>query len=202
MTKEEYVRILNELNKGRVPALVIRNVDTVTIVDEPPLPKSNSRYRMIIVNDVPIAGIWYRKDRPPLAPYQELDENGNRIKPDAEPRKRGNYTHGERAYSHVTSEVVDMLYKDGVKGNVVNQQAALFALTKYIEWGTGRFRKLRKDRKGNDKMQLQDIEKAIRRSKKVTKQTMDELIANGIVKVIDGEYYFVNGLISKGRKKQ
>jgi hypothetical protein len=95
-----------------------------------------------------------------------------------------------------------MLYQDGVKGNVVNQQAALFALTKYIEWGTGRFRKLRKDRKGNDKMQLQDIEKAIRRSKKVTKQTMDELIANGIVKVIDREYYFVNGLISKGRKKQ
>ena len=120
---------------------------------------------------------------------------------ETKPKKRGNYTHGERAYSHVTSEVVDMLYQDGVKGNVVNQQAALFALTKYIEWGTGRFRKLRKDRKGNDKMQLQDIEKAIRRSKKVTKQTMDELIANGIVKVIDGEYYFVNGLISKGRKK-
>lgn len=200
MTKDEYARILNELNKGRVPALVLRDVDTVTIVDEPPIPNSNSRYRLIVVNDIPIAGIWYNKGRPPLAPYQELDENGNRIEPDKPQKKRGNYTHGERAYSHVTSDVVDMLYKDGVKGNVVNQQAALFALTKYIEWGTGRFRKLRKDRKGNDKMKLQDIEKAIRRSKKVTKQTMDELVANGIVKVIDGEYYFVNGLISKGRK--
>jgi hypothetical protein len=201
MTRDEYTRILNELNQGRVPALVLRDVDTVTIVDESPIPQSNSRYRLIVVNDIPIAGIWYSKGRPPLAPYQELDENGNRIKPETEPKKRGNYTHGERAYSHVTSEVVDMLYKDGVKGNIVNQQAALFALTKYIEWGTGRFRKLRKDRKGNDKMQLQDIEKAIRRSKKVTKQTMYELVANGIVKVIDGEFYFVNGLISKGRKK-
>jgi hypothetical protein len=180
-------------------------VETVTIIDEPAMKDKDSRHRMIVVDDVPIAGIWYNKNRPPMPPGQTSTQEAEATAEEilkGNKKKRGNHTHGKRAYSHVTSDVVDKLNNEKAVGNIVNQQAALFALSKHIEWGTGRLIKARKDRKGRRNMQLKDIEKAIKRSAKTTKQIVNDLMANGIIEIVDGEYFFMNGLISKGRKEK
>lgn len=197
MTREEYAWAVDELNKGRSKAIVIRDVETVTIIDEPAFKDKDSRHRLIVVDDIPVAGIWYNKDKPPLPPYQSKKEE-QQFK---EPRKRGQYTHGEQAYSRITSDVVDLLTGPKAKGNIVNQQAAVFVLSKYVEWGTGRLIKARKDKKGNRNMQLKDIEKVIGRSSKLTRQIVNDLIANNIIRVDEDGYLFNKMLITKGSKK-
>lgn len=196
MTREEYAWAVDELNKGHSKAIVIRDVETVTIIDEPAFKDKDSRHRLVVVDDVPVAGIWYNKDKPPLPPYQSKKEE----KP-KERKKRGQYTHGEQAFSRITSDVVDLLTNSKAKGNIVNQQAAVFVLSKYIEWGTGRLIKLRKDKKGNRNMQLKDIEKVIGRSSKLTRQIVNDLIANKIIRVDEEGYLFNKMLVTKGSKK-
>ena len=173
--------MVKELNEQRVKVITLKDVGSITISDEGK--DKGWRYRHIVVGDkTVVAECWY--------------------KPVSESKRKGNYVGKKKPYAMLFDTAVKTLNGDGMKGNIVNQKAALFDLSSYIEMNTGRLRRKRKDSKGQDNMTMAHIAKAINRSLNTTKKIIGELIANGILEERQREYYVSRSIIAKGERRK
>lgn len=105
------------------------------------------------------------------------------------------HTGGKKPYAMVMlNELVSVLGK-GVPIELIGY---LVALAPYAEWGTGRLMCGRKKRK----MQVADIEKVFRKSRRTTLNTLSTLKKHGLLSYTE-EGYFISGfLVRKGRAKK
>ena len=105
------------------------------------------------------------------------------------------HTGGKKPYAMVMlNELVSVLGK-GVPIELIGY---LVALAPYAEWGTGRLVCGRKKRK----MQVADIEKVFRKSRRTTLNTLSTLKKHGLLSCTDEGYFISSHLIKKGRTKK
>lgn len=181
MNDSEIKFLLKQLNEGRVKTIVLRNVESLTISDEGS--KKDWRYRHIVAGEnATLSECWY--------------------KPNQDGKRKGEYVGKKKPYAMIFEEAVKKLNSEGMKGNIVNQKAALFDLSSCIEMNTGRLKRKRKDSKGQNNMTIAHIAKAINRSLNTTKKIIGELVANGILEEKQGEYYVSRSIISKGETRK
>jgi hypothetical protein len=181
MNDKEISFLLKQLNEGRVKTIVLRDVGSITISDEGK--DKGWRYRYVVAGESNmLSECWY--------------------KPPQEGKRQGEYVGKKKPYAMIFEEAVKRLNSDGMKGNIVNQKAALFDLSSCIEMNTGRLKRKRKDAKGQNNMTMAHIAKAINRSLNTTKKIIGELMTNGILEEKQGEYYVSRSIISKGEKRK